>query len=54
MKQVVIQTQQKQEGMDAVKQFAALSPDKQEMAILIMRGIQIGEDIAARTVRPNL
>ena len=52
MEQVVIQTQQKQEGLDAVKQFASLTPAKQEMAFLILRGIQIGEDIAAQRVRP--
>ena len=43
-----INKEQKSEITDAVRKFASLPPEKQEVALLILRGIQIGEDIAKR------
>lgn len=36
------------EMTEAVRRFAALPPERQETALLIMRGVQIGEDIARK------
>ena len=48
------------EVTETIRRFASLSPARLEMALLIMRGIQIGEDIASgynaqsrQSVRPN-
>lgn len=42
-----INTQQAQETKEAIDRFASLAPDKQQAALLILHGIQIGESIAA-------
>lgn len=41
----------KGEATEAVKRFAALSPEKQKAALLIMHGIQIGEAMGASTAQ---
>ena len=53
MDKLVIPQENVPEVTDAVRRFAALSPARQEMALLILRGIQIGEDLYAQSVHPN-
>ena len=42
-----IDIQQEQEANEAVRRFAELPAEKQQAALLILRGIQIGEELAA-------
>ena len=45
MDKLVIPQENVPEITEAVRLFASLPPVRQQMALLIMRGIQIGEDI---------